>query len=293
MGRSSKTRSTRVEALDVEGLPAPVEVRRHPTARRMTLRVSRTRHAVILTVPLQCNLADAGNFLHTHLDWVRGHLRVVFFGLMSWWSIVTIIAFTVAGERMPWLTYHMAWPMVLMTGWAVGQIIESIAARMAEYKPQQMILAILVLAVFAITAFQSIRTFYGSMPPFQGTELTQLQATSAFLFPLIAMILSGVLLAYLMKDDLASLGTIGLFILALIAFGSSVINGATLMMASSTTGIDPASLTPDRIKFLLTLVLLVGSIVGLVVIARIQRASIFHYRERSRRHGEQCSQPNR
>lgn len=77
MGRSSKTRSTRVEALEVEGLPAPVEVRRHPTARRMTLRVSRTRHAVIMTVPLQCNLADAGNFLHTHLDWVRRHLRAV------------------------------------------------------------------------------------------------------------------------------------------------------------------------------------------------------------------------
>jgi len=66
-----------VEALDVEGLPAPVEVRRHPTARRMTLRVARTRHAVIMTVPLQCNLADADSFLHTHLDWVRRHLRAV------------------------------------------------------------------------------------------------------------------------------------------------------------------------------------------------------------------------
>ena len=77
MGRSSKTCSTRVEALEVEGLPAPVEVRRHPTARRMTLRVSRTKHAVIMTVPMQCNLADAGNFLHTHLDWVRRHLGAV------------------------------------------------------------------------------------------------------------------------------------------------------------------------------------------------------------------------
>jgi predicted metal-dependent hydrolase len=77
MGRSSKTRSKRVEALEVDGLPGPVEVRRHPTARRMTLRVSRTKHAVIMTVPLQCNLADAGDFLHTHLDWVRRHLKAV------------------------------------------------------------------------------------------------------------------------------------------------------------------------------------------------------------------------
>lgn len=77
MGRSHKTRSTRVEALKVEGLPAPVEVRRHPTARRMTLRVSRTKHAVIMTVPMQCNLSDADHFLQAHLDWVRRHLGAV------------------------------------------------------------------------------------------------------------------------------------------------------------------------------------------------------------------------
>ena len=77
MGRTTKSRSPRVEALKVEGLQATVQVRRHPTARRMTLRVSRTKHAVLMTVPLQCSLADAGNFLHTHLDWVRQHLGAV------------------------------------------------------------------------------------------------------------------------------------------------------------------------------------------------------------------------
>lgn len=53
---------------------APVEVRRHPTARRMTLRVSRTRRAVIVTVPAQCDLGEAGRFLDRHIDWVREHL---------------------------------------------------------------------------------------------------------------------------------------------------------------------------------------------------------------------------
>src|SRR5262245_59396538 len=77
MGRSDKARSRRSEALEVEGLPAPVQVRRNPRARRMTLRVSRTKHAVVMTVPVRCSLADAGNFLHSHLDWVRRHLRAV------------------------------------------------------------------------------------------------------------------------------------------------------------------------------------------------------------------------
>ncbi|HEX5810168.1 MAG TPA: flippase activity-associated protein Agl23, partial [Anaerolineales bacterium] len=46
-----------------------------------------------------------------------------FFGLTVWWAFSSVLAFTVAGERMPWLTYHMAWPMILLTGWAIGQII--------------------------------------------------------------------------------------------------------------------------------------------------------------------------
>lgn len=198
-----------------------------------------------------------------------------FFGLMSWWSIVSIITLTVAGERMPWLTLHMAWPMIIMTGWAVGQIIESVSARLADTKLQQAILSVLVLAVFSVSAFQAIRSLYGATPPFQGTELAQLQATSAFIFPLLAMILSGVLIAYLMKDDIPGLSIVALFILALITLGSSIINGATLITNSALVGMDPASLTPDRIKFLLALVGLIGSIGGIAFIARATRTGAF------------------
>ena len=58
----------------VQGLSEPVEVRRHPAARRMTLRVSRTSRSVIVTLPVSCDLAQAGTFLSTHLDWVRERL---------------------------------------------------------------------------------------------------------------------------------------------------------------------------------------------------------------------------
>jgi DNA-binding beta-propeller fold protein YncE len=88
------------------------------------------------------------------------------------------------------------------------------------------------------------------------------------------MILSAVLLAYLMKDDLAGLGVIALFILGMITFGSSIINGATLMM-NSATGIDPAILSADRIKFLLALAALIGSIVGIALITRGTRIGAF------------------
>ncbi|MBY0562302.1 SprT family zinc-dependent metalloprotease [Hyphomicrobium sp.] len=67
---SSKTRSS----VRLEDIGAQVEVRRHPGARRLTLRVSRTRRAVIVTLPLQCDLDEAGTFLNRHIDWVRARL---------------------------------------------------------------------------------------------------------------------------------------------------------------------------------------------------------------------------
>lgn len=62
------------QRLRVQGLADPVEIRRHPTARRMTLRVSRTSRSVIVTVPVSCDLVQAGTFLNIHLDWVRERL---------------------------------------------------------------------------------------------------------------------------------------------------------------------------------------------------------------------------
>lgn len=70
----ARSGTRRVEALHVRGLEAPVEIRRHPSARRMTLRVSRTKRAVIVTLPLQCDLKQAGEFLQNHIEWVRDRL---------------------------------------------------------------------------------------------------------------------------------------------------------------------------------------------------------------------------
>src|SRR5215213_8145195 len=199
----------------------------------------------------------------------------LFFSLLAWWSITSILAFTVAGERMPWLTYHMAWPMILLTGWAIGSIIESVATRFALEKPQRVGLAILVLIVFVLAAFNTLRSLYGATPPFQGSELLQLQATAGFIFPFITMILAGALLAYLMKEDLLSLGVVALMLVAIITLGSSLINGASLAMLMSTTEVDPASLNADWLKLGSALLAMIGSILGMIYLWRLQRNSAF------------------
>jgi len=61
----------------IEELDCPVEVRRHPGARRLTLRVSRTRRAVIVTLPVQCDLREAGTFLDRNIEWVRERLSSI------------------------------------------------------------------------------------------------------------------------------------------------------------------------------------------------------------------------
>lgn len=74
MQNAGKTAQKSKDELQIDGLQAPVELRRHPSARRLTLRVSSTRRAVILTMPLRCTHDEAGSFLNRHLEWVRGCL---------------------------------------------------------------------------------------------------------------------------------------------------------------------------------------------------------------------------
>jgi predicted metal-dependent hydrolase len=71
--RTGSTKST----LELEALGAPIEVRRHPAARRLTLRVSKTKRAVVVTVPAQCRMEEAGRFVESNLDWVRERLGCV------------------------------------------------------------------------------------------------------------------------------------------------------------------------------------------------------------------------
>jgi hypothetical protein len=74
MGRARKAEASTVTSQHLASLDAPVEVRRHPAARRMTLRVSRTRRAVIVTLPVQCDIGEAGQFISRNIEWVRERL---------------------------------------------------------------------------------------------------------------------------------------------------------------------------------------------------------------------------
>jgi len=120
------------------------------------------------------------------------------FSLLIWWSITSVVAFSYAGERMPWLTLHMAWPMILITGWALGRIIDT--TDWENLKEQRVPLTLAALAIFIVGVMGMILALGGSTPPFQGKDLAQLQATSTFLLPMFATILSAAGVVYLFRE---------------------------------------------------------------------------------------------
>ncbi len=79
MAKRTTTKNTSTSLTDprLDGLGAPVEVRHHPKASRLTLRVSRTRRAVIVTLPPRCDIGEAGTFVHSNIEWVRKCLGAI------------------------------------------------------------------------------------------------------------------------------------------------------------------------------------------------------------------------
>jgi len=124
--------------------------------------------------------------------------RTNLLSLLGWWTITSIIAFTIAGEKMPWLTFHMSLPMVLWGGWAIGVLIDRV--NWAELHRRKGWLVLSLLAVFTLSVFSVFLTALGSPRPFAGQELAQLQVTTSFIFAVSGALASLAGLYTLLKD---------------------------------------------------------------------------------------------
>ncbi|MBC8334668.1 MAG: TIGR03663 family protein [Anaerolineales bacterium] len=112
------------------------------------------------------------------------------FALLGWWVFSSVLAYSYAGERMPWLTYHITLPMILLTGWGLNHLIKSLP--WADIHRKRGWLAAALVFVFFTSFANALLGINGSNFPFQGKTLEQLQTTNEFLFPLIASIISAV-----------------------------------------------------------------------------------------------------
>lgn len=77
MSRTARDKGKGSKEITVVGLEAPLELRRHAAARRLTLRVCHTRRAVIVTLPAYSTVSEASRFLNEHLDWIKDKLAAL------------------------------------------------------------------------------------------------------------------------------------------------------------------------------------------------------------------------
>jgi uncharacterized protein (TIGR03663 family) len=115
----------------------------------------------------------------------------VFF-LLLFWTISSALAYSIAGEKMPWLTFHIALPMILLSAWGVGRLIES--TDWQHFRQNNGWLVLVLLPVFFSGMGAAAGLLFGATPPFQGQSLEQLSATSTFITALITAIVSSVVL---------------------------------------------------------------------------------------------------
>ncbi len=118
--------------------------------------------------------------------------------LLLFWSVMSLVAYTLAGEKMPWLTVHIAMPMILSAGFGFGYLLESFPFSQLAGKKTGLVL--LITPIFLVSVGSVVGSLIGTNRPFAGNELDQLRATSTFLFAVIALIVSCWLLWKLLRN---------------------------------------------------------------------------------------------
>ncbi len=109
-----------------------------------------------------------------------------------WWIVAAWGGYSYAGEKMPWLTVHLALPMILLAAWLLGQLIERID--WPQVLERRAWLLALVAPPFVAALIMLIKAVLAG--PFQGYEALQLETTGLLLGGLAGTLAFGVGMAY-------------------------------------------------------------------------------------------------
>ena len=124
-------------------------------------------------------------------------VRLPVIPLLIFWSFTSLVAYSYAGEKMPWLTVHIALPMLLAAGWAVGFLIDRINFK--KIFSRRFLVAAILVFLFIFSFSGMLGSLFGTTPPFQGNTLDQLNATSTFLLSFLVSVLSSGFALWMMK----------------------------------------------------------------------------------------------
>lgn len=106
-------------------------------------------------------------------------IRALFFTFFLYWVGMSILSLSAAGEKMPWLTFHIALPMTFLGGWGIRMLVRSI-----DWKTlfnQNWVIKTLLTILFVTSIIGSLIILFDSPTPFSGKDLPALIATTSFL----------------------------------------------------------------------------------------------------------------
>lgn len=103
--------------------------------------------------------------------------RLPFLLLLGWWALPGLFGYTIAGEKMPWLTTHLTLPLILLTGWYFGRLFDALdLARLRRAWP-----ALLLIPLLVVTLFQVLQPLWAGGGIFTGLEQAQLARSGRWL----------------------------------------------------------------------------------------------------------------
>jgi predicted membrane-bound mannosyltransferase/sugar lactone lactonase YvrE len=116
------------------------------------------------------------------------HYRVPVLFLLAFFSVMNLLAYSLAGEKMPWLTVHIALPFALTAAWGFDKLIGQIP--WGKFKERKSWISLFLLPVLITSLLGFLGAVMGTIPPFQGNSLEQLQVTSTFILSIIVLFFS-------------------------------------------------------------------------------------------------------
>ena len=107
---------------------------------------------------------------------------IPFVPLLIYWNVASLVLYSWAGEKMPWLAMHLTIPLVLLAAWFIGKLLEADWSTL-KAKGGIWVMLLLPLALFALVMAATSK-------PFGGTSLDQLSQTMRWLGSLVVLILA-------------------------------------------------------------------------------------------------------
>ncbi len=150
---------------------------------------------------------------------------------LGYWAATSLVLFSYAGEKMPWLTVHIALGMILVAGWAIGKFLDSVD--WGAFRRGRSWLVAALVGLTLVAGIRAVGYLLGPMPPFQGSSLEQIGSTTGFLASFVSAVASAVALFFVARNwslgNLAKLAGVlgfgGLFLLTTrAAFRASYVN---------------------------------------------------------------------